>query len=186
VFQNDRLVPDLQSSRWTFGQEDILRGQNCGRNEIALVVERRPELVALIGRVWPEWGEVLTDLTASGLPPTPEGWGKLQDARRAGRLPTLPEQLNRRTAAALAAPHSKATLTERSRCCGDLAARRGLGRFHHFASWVVPCRRETMLQGFVARRGLPRYQQEPSWKKGLTQLALHFSSNYWPVNLSQS
>jgi hypothetical protein len=83
------------------------------RNEIALVVERRPELVALIGRVWPEWGEVLTDLTASGLPPTPEGWGKLQDARRAGRLPTLPEQLNRRTAAALAAPHSKATLTER-------------------------------------------------------------------------
>ncbi|MGD1058720.1 MAG: hypothetical protein ABR992_15040, partial [Solirubrobacteraceae bacterium] len=83
------------------------------RNEIALVVERRPELVALIGRVGPEWGEVLTDLTASGLPPPPEGWGKLQDARRAGRLPTLPEQLNRRTAAALAAPHSKATLTER-------------------------------------------------------------------------
>src|SRR6267142_2010387 len=83
------------------------------RNEIALVVQRRPELVALIGRVWPEWGEELTELTASGLPPTPEGWGKLQDARRAGRLPTLPEQLNRRTAAALAAPHSKATLTER-------------------------------------------------------------------------
>lgn len=83
------------------------------RNEIALFPQRRPELVALIGRVWPEWGEVLTELTASGLPPTPEGWGKLQDARRAGRLPTLPEQLNRRTAAALAASHSKATLTAR-------------------------------------------------------------------------
>lgn len=52
-------------------------------------------------------------LTAIGLPPTPEGWGELEDARRAAALPTLPEQLNRRTAAALAAPHSKAALTER-------------------------------------------------------------------------
>lgn len=83
------------------------------RGEIALVEKRRPELVALIDRVWTAWGESLTDLTARGLPPTPEGWSKLQDARRAERLPTLPGQLNRRTAAALAAPHSKAVLTER-------------------------------------------------------------------------
>jgi hypothetical protein len=83
------------------------------RDEIALVGERRPELVTLIDRVWPTWGETLADLTARGLPPTPEGWVKLKDAHRAEGLPALPQQLNRRTAAALAAPHSKATLTDR-------------------------------------------------------------------------
>ena len=69
----------------------------------------------MIDRVWAEWAETLADLTARGLPPTPEGWVKLKDARRAEGLPALPlpEQLNRRTAAALAAPHSKATLTDR-------------------------------------------------------------------------
>ena len=83
------------------------------RDEIALVGERRPDLVALINRVWGEWGETLADLTARGLPPTPEGWSKLKDAHRAEGLPALPQQLNRRTAAALTAPHSKATLTNR-------------------------------------------------------------------------
>ncbi len=92
------------------------------RDEIALVGERRPELVALINRVWREWGETLADLTARGLPPTPEGWSKLQDARRAEGFPRIPQQLNRRTAAALAAPHSKATLTERRRAAlGNVA-----------------------------------------------------------------
>ena len=83
------------------------------RDEIALVGKRRPELVALINRVWGEWGETLADLTARGLPPTPEGWNKLNDARRAEGLPALPQQLNRRTAAALTAAHSKGTLTDR-------------------------------------------------------------------------
>jgi len=83
------------------------------RDEIAVVGERRPELVALIDRVWTEWRETLADLTARGLPPTPEGWSKLHDARRAEGLPALPQQLNRRTAASLSAPHSKATLTPR-------------------------------------------------------------------------
>jgi len=82
------------------------------RDELGLVEERRHELVALIDRVWPAWREELADLTAQGFPPTPEGWGRLLDARRAAGLPALPERLNRRTAAALAAPHSKATLTE--------------------------------------------------------------------------
>jgi hypothetical protein len=63
--------------------------------------------------VWPEWGEVLAALTARGLAPTPDGWSELEDAQRAEGLPQLPDQLNRRTAAALVAPHSKATLTER-------------------------------------------------------------------------
>lgn len=83
------------------------------RDEIALVKDRRPELVSLIERVWPVWSEALVVLAARGLPPTPEGWGRLEDARRADRLPALPERINRRTAAALTASHSKAMLTER-------------------------------------------------------------------------
>ncbi len=85
------------------------------RDEIGLVEDRRHELVALLERVWPAWREGLVELTARGLPPTPEGWGRLLDARRAGGLPELPERLNRRTAVALTAPHSKAALTEARR-----------------------------------------------------------------------
>jgi len=85
------------------------------RDELSLVEDRRHELAALLGRVWPEWGDVLAALTARGLAPTPEGWSELQDALRVQVLPQLrlPDQLNRRTAAALVAPHSKATLSER-------------------------------------------------------------------------
>jgi hypothetical protein len=83
------------------------------RDEIALVDERRQHLVGLLRRVWPAWGEALAELTARGLPCSPEGWTRLEDGRRAEGLPALPELLNRRTAAALAAPHSKAALTER-------------------------------------------------------------------------
>lgn len=83
------------------------------RDELGLVESRRGELVALLNRAWPAWGEGLAALTARGLTPTPEGWAALEDAERAEGLPALPNQLNRRTAAALAAPHSKATLTER-------------------------------------------------------------------------
>jgi hypothetical protein len=83
------------------------------RDELGLVEERRGELVGLLERVWPAWGDALTALTASGLPPTPEGWTALGDATRAAGLPSLPGRLNRRTAAALVAPHSKATLTAR-------------------------------------------------------------------------
>jgi hypothetical protein len=81
------------------------------RDEIGLVEERRHELVSLLERSWPGWRGDWGELTERGLPPTPEGWAKLLDARRAGQLPTLPARLNRRTAAALAAPHSKAALT---------------------------------------------------------------------------
>jgi hypothetical protein len=83
------------------------------RDEFGLVEARRGELVGLLERVWPAWGEALAALTARGLPPTPEGWAALEDATRAAGLAALPERLNRRTAAALVAPHSKATLTER-------------------------------------------------------------------------
>ena len=83
------------------------------RDEVGLVEDRRHELVSLLGRVWPGWGEVLAALTARGLAPTPLGWNELEDALRVEGLPQLPQQLNRRTAAALVAPHSKATLTDR-------------------------------------------------------------------------
>ncbi len=81
------------------------------RGEFGLVEDRRPELVALVGKVWPEWADALAELTARGLPPTPDGWAKLEEARRITLLPELPALINRRTAAALAAVHSKAELT---------------------------------------------------------------------------
>lgn len=93
------------------------------RDEIGLVPARRQELVSLLDRVWPEWGETLTELTAHGLPVTPRGFGQLCDRRRAGGLPPLPDRINRRTAAALSAPHSKSTLTaSRLASLGDVAA----------------------------------------------------------------
>lgn len=81
------------------------------RDEIALVEARRGELVALLERFWPDWRAEWAELTELGLAPTPEGRSRLLDQRRARNLPDLPERLNRRTAAALAAPHSKSTLT---------------------------------------------------------------------------
>jgi hypothetical protein len=83
------------------------------RDELALVEQRRSDLVARMDRAWPSWGDALAALTARGLAPTPDGWAALQDAERAEGLPPLPVQLNRRTAAALVAPHSKSTLTAR-------------------------------------------------------------------------
>ena len=82
------------------------------RDEIGVVEERRTEVAGLIDRVWPAWRDTLADLVAAGLPPTPEGYGQLLDSERAVSIPELPERINRRTAAALTAPHSKGSLTE--------------------------------------------------------------------------
>lgn len=81
------------------------------RDEIGVAEERRTELVGLIDRIWPAWRGVLADLVAAGLPPTPEGYGRLLDRERAAGIPELPERINRRTAAALTASHSKTSLT---------------------------------------------------------------------------
>lgn len=83
------------------------------RDELSLVEGRRGDLVALIDRVWVDWRDVIAELVARGLAPTPDGWTHLQDQLRAEGLGELPRLLNRHTAAALTAPHSKATLTER-------------------------------------------------------------------------
>lgn len=82
------------------------------RGELALVADRRGELVALLDRVWPDWRAEHVALLVSGEPPTPAGWGRLADRRRAGALPdALPERVNRRTAAAATGPGAKSTLT---------------------------------------------------------------------------
>lgn len=102
-----------QTSTWEVLAELPWVKRTGRRDEFGLVEGRRGELVSLLERVWPAWGDALTALTVRGLPPTPEGWTALEDATRAADLPPLPERLNRRTAAALVAPHSKAALTER-------------------------------------------------------------------------
>lgn len=81
------------------------------RDEIAVAPGRAADLAALIDRVWPEWREVRAGLQAAGLPPTPDGYASYRDRQRAADLPRLPARLNRRTAAALTAAHSKSTLT---------------------------------------------------------------------------
>ena len=85
------------------------------RDEIGMVEERRTELAGLIDRVWPAWRDVLADLVAAGLSPTPDGYGRLLDRERAAAVPDLPDRINRRTAASLTAPNSKASLTDARR-----------------------------------------------------------------------
>jgi Wadjet protein JetD, C-terminal len=85
------------------------------RDEIGVVEEHRTELAGLLDRVWPAWRDVLADLVAAGLPPTPDGYGRLLDMERAAAIPELPERINRRTAVSLTASHSKASLTEARR-----------------------------------------------------------------------
>lgn len=81
------------------------------RDELALIPALRPELVALIDRVWPDWRAVHLALLEGGQPATPSGWARLADARRAQALPATPTRLNRRSAAAITAVGAKSTLT---------------------------------------------------------------------------
>lgn len=85
------------------------------RDELVLVGSRRADLEVLLERVWPGWREVLADLERLGLEPTPVGWAEYADRLRAERVPEVPAKVNRKTAASLVAPHSKATLTGRRR-----------------------------------------------------------------------
>jgi hypothetical protein len=102
-----------QAAEWDALAELPWSKRTGRRDELGLVESRRSELVALLDRVWPAWSEGLAALTARGLLPRPDAWIALEDTRRVEGLPALPEQLNRRTAAALVGPHSKAALTDR-------------------------------------------------------------------------
>lgn len=91
------------------------------RDELTLVPQKRIELVALLDRVWPSWQAEQLALLVAGEPPTPPGWARLSDQRRAEALPDLPERVNRRTAAAATAPSAKAMLTgARRHVLGDV------------------------------------------------------------------
>jgi Wadjet anti plasmid transformation system JetA-like protein len=81
------------------------------RGELELVPEQRDKLQALLERVWHEWRLVAEGLAIRGLDVTPTGLSRLQDSLRAQAVPILPSRLNRRTATAAVAPHSKSTLT---------------------------------------------------------------------------
>lgn len=91
------------------------------RDELVLVPERRAELVVLLDRVWPDWQAAQVDLLVAGEAPTPAGWSRLADRRRAAAMPDLPARVNRRTAAAATAHGAKASLTaERIDALGDV------------------------------------------------------------------
>lgn len=112
-----------QVTAWEFLAELRWTKRTGRRDELGLVPSHRHDLVALLDRVWPEWSAGLAELISRGLPPTPQGWAILEDAQRAGGLPIQTGQMNRRTAAALTAPHSKASLTERRLAAlGDIVA----------------------------------------------------------------
>lgn len=113
------------------------------RDELVLSESHRLEVTALLDRTWPGWGSVWADMQALGFEPTPKGWARLEDHERAARVGPLPERVNRKTAAALVAPHSKATLTE-----GRLAA---LGPVETMRDGLVRLRPPTGLLARNAR-----------------------------------
>lgn len=88
--------------------------RRTGRSgELALVPEHRGELEQLLDRCWPEWKEAARRIQEAGFPMDTSGWKRLKDQERQAAMPlALPERLNLRTAAAVLAEHSKATLSE--------------------------------------------------------------------------
>ncbi|HRE89225.1 MAG TPA: DUF2220 family protein [Myxococcota bacterium] len=83
------------------------------RDELVLVPQREADLRALLDRVWPEWPGVWQAMQSLGLEPSPTGFAAYEDQLRAANAPSVPTRVNRKTAAALVAPHSKAALTRR-------------------------------------------------------------------------
>jgi len=81
------------------------------RDELDLVETSRQEVAGLLDRVWPQWRLEQVELLVLGAPPTPAGWRRLEDHRRARTVPVLPDRLNKHSASAEVGPHSKSTLT---------------------------------------------------------------------------
>lgn len=101
-----------QSSVWEWLQDLPWTRTATRRGERVLVEAHRPNVIELIGRVWPSWTEDAKRLSDRGLSATPDGWRDLRDAERANALPAVPLRVNRHTAAAMVGPDSKAQLTE--------------------------------------------------------------------------
>jgi hypothetical protein len=98
-----------QAEAWTLLGEMPWTRRTGRRDEIELIAQDR--LLELVERVWPEWRLVAEALSQRQLNPTPSGWRRLRDIMRAQHVTQLPMRLNRRTATAAVAPHSKSTLS---------------------------------------------------------------------------
>lgn len=84
------------------------------RRQGVLALDEKARRIAekTLQHAWPDWSEVVGQLAAGGLPPTPTGFADLQRRDRvdaASRL-ALPTRMNRRTAAATVGRHAKARL----------------------------------------------------------------------------
>lgn len=100
-----------QANIWTMLAELPWTRRTGRREEIELVGEQEHKLLQLLARVWPEWRLIADALAARGLDPTPTGLRRLRDLLRAEDVAQLPARLNRRTATAAVAPHSKSALS---------------------------------------------------------------------------
>ena len=106
---------DSQEAAW----EELLQlgwARRSGRRGV-ISLEDGESVRRVLDRAWPEWHDALGRLERLGLSPDERGWKELQRRERArdvGSL-ALPERLNRRTATAMVASHSKSSLTETHR-----------------------------------------------------------------------
>jgi hypothetical protein len=119
-----------QEEAWQWLSELSWTRRAARRHEMRLAPEHEATLAALLDQVWPEWREALQMLSERELAPTPAGWRRLQDMRRAEEVTGLPERLNRRTALSAVAPHSKAGLstTRRAVLAGTAVTSDGIVR----------------------------------------------------------
>jgi hypothetical protein len=102
--QQEAAWARLDGERWT--------SLTSRSRERALAEGYRSMIEQLLDQAWPLWRKVHADLTAAGLPPTPEGWRALQERMRIAAAPPLPAQvLHHKTAASLVGPDSKASWT---------------------------------------------------------------------------
>lgn len=105
-----------QAEAWNELDELSWTKRTTRGDELVIVEMRRAEVEELLGRVWPEWRSVAAALKAEGLPTSPRGLARLEELQRQAATPgPFPARLNKRTAAAAVAPHSKAGLTKQRR-----------------------------------------------------------------------
>lgn len=86
--------------------------QTTRAREVALTPAGASDIPTLLGRAWPAWRADLADLEAHDLPLSVDGLARLAELRRleAHTPAALPARLNRRTAQARWARHSKSPL----------------------------------------------------------------------------
>jgi hypothetical protein len=102
---------ESQASAW----DELVRlgwmrlGGRRGEGELA----ERGRVEATLDACWPDWREVMARLEAEGLSTDERGWKELRRRERAEGIDSeaLAERMNVRTATALVAEHSKATLS---------------------------------------------------------------------------